>query len=286
MTNVGLFDRRSGNISRRELLVTSAFAAVAAAMPGPVHALSNTGALAQSTKGMVTSPHELATQAGLEVLRKGGNAIEAAIAIGATLCVTYPHFTGLGGDAFMIMSDRKGNVRTLSGVGQAAANPPNYSGSVPVRGPGSALTAAATVDTWDQAFDFSRKSWGGKLSWASLFERSIEYARKGFPVTPSQRFWQEFETKNLKDWPDVQRIFMPTGRMPEIGETLMQPELAGFLRRQARGTHRCRAEENWVAVDGGRSRPLPCPRRGAPACRLPRWRTDRASPANARHHHP
>ncbi|WP_218621782.1 gamma-glutamyltransferase, partial [Xanthomonas oryzae] len=160
MTNVGLFDRRSGNISRRELLVTSAFAAVAAAMPGPVHALSNTGALAQSTKGMVTSPHELATQAGLEVLRKGGNAIEAAIAIGATLCVTYPHFTGLGGDAFMIMSDRKGNVRTLSGVGQAAANPPNYSGSVPVRGPGSALTAAATVDTWDQAFDFSRKSWG------------------------------------------------------------------------------------------------------------------------------
>ena len=219
---------RSG-FSRRELLVTSAFAAVAAAIPGPVRALSNTGALAQSTKGMVTSPHDLATQAGLEVLRKGGNAIEAAIAIGATLCVTYPHFTGLGGDAFMIMSDRKGNIRTLSGIGQAAANPPNYSGSVPVRGPGSTLTAAATVDTWDQAFDFSRKSWGGKLSWASLFERPIEYASKGFPVTPSQRFWQDFRAKDLKDWPDVQRIFMPAGRMPETGETLVQPELARSL---------------------------------------------------------
>ena len=92
---------------------------------------------------MVTSPHDLASQAGLEVLQAGGNAIEAAIAIGATLCVTYPHFSGLGGDAFMIISDRKGNGLTLSGIGQAAAKPPNYSGTIPVRGPGSALTAAA-----------------------------------------------------------------------------------------------------------------------------------------------
>ncbi|MBN9114052.1 MAG: gamma-glutamyltransferase, partial [Pandoraea sp.] len=51
---------------------------------------------------MVTSPHALASEAGLEVLRAGGNAIEAAIAIGAVLSVTYPHFTGLGGDAFMV----------------------------------------------------------------------------------------------------------------------------------------------------------------------------------------
>ena len=56
--------------------------------------------LATSTEGMVTSPHGLASEAGLEVLRAGGNAIEAAIAIGAALSVTYPHFTGLGGDAF------------------------------------------------------------------------------------------------------------------------------------------------------------------------------------------
>ncbi|MCK1411531.1 gamma-glutamyltransferase [Bradyrhizobium sp. CW4] len=220
-------DRRT--LSRRELLVTSAIAAVATAIPWPARAISNSSALAYSAKGIVTSPHDLATQAGLEVLRRGGNAIEAAISIGATLCVTYPHFSGLGGDTFMIMSDRKGNVRTLSGAGQAAATLPNYSGSVPIRGPGSALTAAATVDTWDQAFAFSRKSWGGKLSWASLFERPIEYASKGFAVTPSQRFWQNFEAKNLEDWPDVQRIFMPAGRIPEVGETLVQPELADTL---------------------------------------------------------
>lgn len=221
MANLGM--------SRRELLVGSMLTAVAAAVPRPLLALDTTGALARSKTGMVTSPHELATQAGLEVLRKGGNAIEAVIAIGATLCVTYPHFSGLGGDSFMVISDRKGNVRTLSGVGQAALNLPNYSGSVPVRGPGAALTAATTVDVWDQAFDFSRKSWAGKQSWASLFARPIEYASKGFPVTPSQRFWQDMEASNLKDWPDIRRIFMPGGRMPEIGEPLLQPELAKSL---------------------------------------------------------
>ncbi len=217
------------DISRRNLLIASTMLAGAAALPTDLTAAPTPSALARSTTGMVTSPHELATQAGLEVLKKGGNAVEAAIAIGATLCVTYPHFSGLGGDAFMVLSDRRGNIRTVSGVGQAAANPPNYTGAVPVRGPGSALTAAAAVDAWDQAFEFSRKSWGGKLTWASLFERPIEYASKGFPVTPSQRFWQEFRVKELKDWPDVQRIFMPAGRMPEVGESLVQPELARSL---------------------------------------------------------
>ena len=92
-------------------------------------------ALAQSKRGMVTSPHELASQAGLEVLQRGGNAIEAAIAIGAALTVTYPHFTGLGGDTFLVIGDRTGKVHSLSGIGQAAQKPLDYKGSIPVRGP-------------------------------------------------------------------------------------------------------------------------------------------------------
>ena len=78
--------------------------------------------LARSARGIVTSPHELATQAGLKVLQSGGNAIEAAIAIGAALNVTYPHFCGFGGDGFMILSDSRGNVKTISGIGQAPGN--------------------------------------------------------------------------------------------------------------------------------------------------------------------
>ena len=77
---------------------------------------------------MVTSPHELASWAGLEVLRDGGNAVEAAIAVGVTLSVTYPHFSGLGGDAFMMIADQHGDVMTSSGIGQAAENIPDYRG--------------------------------------------------------------------------------------------------------------------------------------------------------------
>lgn len=228
------FTGKHFSLSRRDALLGSAALAAAAAMPKTGWAATDPSALARSTKGMVTSPHELATRSGLEVLQNGGNAIEAAIAIAATLSVTYPHFCGLGGDSFMVISDRNGNVRTLSGIGQAAANPPDYKGSIPIRGPQSALTTAAAVDTWDQAYDFSRKAWGGKQSWESLFKRPIEYARNGFPVTPSQLFWQKFEEKNLKDWPDIQRIFMPNEKIPEVGEKLVQPQLADSLEMLAK----------------------------------------------------
>lgn len=222
----------NSGLNRRSLLAGTALLGTVG-WPGHVLASKTPDRLARSSSGMVTSPHELASRAGLEVLQSGGNAVEAAIAIGATLCVTYPHFTGLGGDSFWILGDRNGNVRTLSGIGQAPARLPAYSGSIPVRGPASALTTAATVDTWDRAFDFSRKNWKGKKSWSSLLSRATEYAANGFPVTPSQRFWQEFRAKELPNWPGFGRIFTPKGRLPEIGETFYQPELARTLERIA-----------------------------------------------------
>ena len=108
--------------SRRDVLLTSAALVGAAALSAGVQAAERSpqSSLARSRQGMVTSPHDLASQAGLEVLQAGGNAIEAAIAIGATLCVTYPHVSGLGGDAFMIISDRKGKVQRSEGQGSDA----------------------------------------------------------------------------------------------------------------------------------------------------------------------
>ncbi|MBX9931575.1 MAG: gamma-glutamyltransferase [Methylobacterium sp.] len=217
--------------SRRDVLLTSAAALGSAAWAKGLHAeeRSAQSGLARSKQGMVTSPHDLASQAGLEVLQAGGNAIEAAIAIGATLSVTYPHFSGVGGDAFMIISDRNGKGIALSGIGQAAAKPLNYSGTIPVRGPGSALTTAAAVDTWDQAFEFSRRSWGGRQSWKDLFKRPIQYAADGFPLTPSQHFWSNFRAKEIGNWPDVVRMFTFDGRIPDVGETFRQPDLARTL---------------------------------------------------------
>ncbi len=182
---------------------------------------------------MVTSPHALASEAGIEILRDGGTAIEAAIAIGATLAVTYPHFTGLGGDAFWLMSDRAGNVRTLSGIGQAAQTLPAFGESIPTRGPGATLTTAATVDTWDRAYAISRDVWGGRQDWSALFRRAIAYAHEGFPVTPSQHFWQTFRADELGGWPGFAQTFMPDGAIPAIGTTLRQPALGRSLERIA-----------------------------------------------------
>jgi len=191
--------------------------------------------LARSRAGMVTSPHALASQAGLEILRAGGNAIEAAIAMSATLAVTYPHFTGLGGDAFWILCDSAGQVRTLSGIGQAAANLPAQTGTgaIPVRGPGSTLTTAATVDTWSRAHAISRAAWGGRQGWSTLLQRAIEYAHEGFAVTASQQFWQTFRAAELRDWPGFARVFMPGGAIPAAGSRLRQPALGRSLERIA-----------------------------------------------------
>ena len=192
-------------------------------------------ALAHSHKGMVTSPHTLATEAGLKVLRQGGNAVEAAITMGACLSVTYPHFTGLGGDAFMIIADAKGGVQTLSGIGQAPQAKLALSGQLPARGPGSMLTTAATVDTWGQAHEVSRQNCDGQMDWAALLEPAIQLAKEGFPVTPSQRFWLDFRRDELAMMPGVQALFMPGGKMLHEGEKLCQPQLAASL--QSMATH-------------------------------------------------
>jgi gamma-glutamyltranspeptidase/glutathione hydrolase len=227
----------SGNdvTTRRAFLQGAAALAGSTAFPAVFDADDTTGTakLAKSAHGMVTSPHELASEAGLEVLRSGGNAIEAAIAIGAVLSVTYPHFTGLGGDAFMVISDSAGNVRTLSGIGQAASHLPEYGDVIPARGPGATLTAAATVAVWDKAYALSQSSWGGAQSWSSLFSRAIDYAANGFPVTPSQQFWQEFRASELSGWHGFADVFMPGGRIPQAGEHFFQPALARSLDRIA-----------------------------------------------------
>jgi gamma-glutamyltranspeptidase len=190
--------------------------------------------LACSTGGMVTSPHALASAAGLEVLRAGGNAIEAAIAIGAALCVTYPHFTGLGGDAFWVIGDRNGLLRTVSGIGQAAARLPAFAGAIPARGAAATLTTAATVDTWEQVYAISKASWEGRQAWSSLFDRALDYAANGFPVTPSQHFWQSLRAGELNALPGFSNTFAPDGRTPAIADRFVQPALARSLERIAR----------------------------------------------------
>src|SRR5665213_1413108 len=109
--------------------------------------------LARSLRGMVTSPHTLATKAGLKVLHEGGNAIEASIAMASTIAVTYPHFAGIGGDSIWIVADNDGRKSSFMGIGQAASKLPDFAAGIPLRGAGSTLTSAGTVDAWREALE-------------------------------------------------------------------------------------------------------------------------------------
>ena len=186
-------------------------------------------AAAQSQRGMVTSPHALATQCGVDVLSQGGNAIEAAIATVVALCVTYPHFCGLGGDAFLLIGDAQGQVQSISGIGQAAANIAGYGTGIPVRGPRSALTSAGLVDALAQALTMGQAQWGGGQRWDALLAPAIALAREGFAISESERFWLNFRLAEAATLPGVYPAYLHHGQVPPSGFVRHQPALAATL---------------------------------------------------------
>lgn len=133
--------------------------------------------------GAVASPHYLATQAGKEIIKKGGHAVEATIAMNAVLTVVYPHMSGLGGDVFSLVWDStEKEVISFNGSGRSGSqvNRDKYRDyeTIPERGPLAANTVPGVVDGWWQL----HKRYG-KLEWQDLFEDAIKYAEEGFIVT-------------------------------------------------------------------------------------------------------
>ena len=222
-------------MSRRSFLSASAgAAALAATPPSPARAEAETAIvrprLATSRTGMVTSPHTLASEAGAKVLREGGDALEAAVAIGASIAVLYPHFCGIGGDAIWMIADRDGRRSTIMGIGQAPAKVPAYDGPIPLRGPASTASSACAVDAWRVALDFSKRHWGGRKSLAELMDPAIAHAENGFAFSPSQAFWTDFRKADLPGWHGFAKTFLPGGGAPRVGQAFVQKELAESLR--------------------------------------------------------
>ena len=144
-------------------------------------------------RGVVASPHPLATVAGLEVLRRGGTAVDAAVAVGATIAVAYPHMTGLGGDSFWLLwNARAARLTALQAAGGAAARatPELYRrhglSQIPARGPLAALTVPGAPDGLWTAHTFSRERLGSTVPWGDLLEAAIRHAADGIPVSPCQ----------------------------------------------------------------------------------------------------
>jgi gamma-glutamyltranspeptidase/glutathione hydrolase len=189
---------------------------------------------------MVTCPHSLASQAGVDVLRAGGSAVDAALAASSTLAVIYPHMTGLGGDAFWLIHDaKKQAVRYLDGGGRAAARASaawfTQQGhrEIPFRGVLPAtLTTPGAVASWVEAHrEF------GRLPLARCLEAATDYAREGFPVTERLAGWIEATAAELAASAESAAIFLPGGCAPRAGARLANPDLARTLDALAQGGH-------------------------------------------------
>ena len=190
--------------------------------------------------GMVACPHALASQAGVDALRAGGSAVDAAIAASGALAVLYPHMTGVGGDAFWLIYDAKQHaVRYLDGGGRAAAAASakwfreQGHKEIPFRGilPAT-LTTPGAVSSWVEA----HRAYG-RLPLQRDLEAAIGYARDGFPVTERLAGWIEATAADLTPHPETAAIFLPQGCAPRAGSKLVNPNLARTLTALAEGGH-------------------------------------------------
>jgi len=181
---------------------------------------------------MVTSPHSLASAAGVDVLRAGGSAVDAAIATSAVLAVVYPHMCGLGGDAFWLVHDgATGKVKYLNGGGKAAAA--SQIGwfekrglkEIPLRGiePGT-LTVPGAVASWIEA----HRAYG-RLPFARILASAIGYARDGFPVTERLADYIDVQHSEFAKHRESAALLLPGGSPPRPGAILTNKDLARTL---------------------------------------------------------
>src|SRR6267142_129062 len=190
--------------------------------------------------GMVASPHSLASAAGVDALRAGGSAVDAALATGAVLSVLYPHMTSVGGDAFWLVYDaRARRIRYLNGGGCAARGASiDWFGArgmkeVPLRGflPAT-LTVPGAVASWCSAHEQY-----GRLPLARDLAAAIGYAREGFPVTGRLARAIELHAADNSLNAHALAIFTPAGAVPHAGDKLVNRGLALVLERIASAGH-------------------------------------------------
>jgi gamma-glutamyltranspeptidase/glutathione hydrolase len=206
-------------------------------------------------RGAVASNHPLATEAGIAILRRGGNAADAYVAAASTLAVVEPHMSGLGGEGFALVysaAERRAFAVNATGRAPRAATPERFGASIPVHGAATAVTPCV-VDGWCQV----NARWGS-LPLPTLLESAIFHAREGFGATRTFCRYAREQADALAADPGAAAAFLPEGRLPTLGSTIRQPALARTIESIAADGRAAffegavaRALVGWVRDHGG-----------------------------------
>src|SRR5579859_4622382 len=192
--------------------------------------------VAVGTHGMVASGHPLASEAGIAVMHRGGNAVDAAIATNGVLAVTQPNLCGIGGDLFyLIYEAATGVVHGYNGSGRSAhaatreAIRSRGHMTMPAHGP-LPINVPGCVEAWDAAL-----ARFGTMPLGALLAPAIDYADRGFPI--SHLLVRSLETgqRVYREQPSWFANFTPSGSIPQPGERWRQPALASSLQEIAEG---------------------------------------------------
>lgn len=186
-----------------------------------------------SPRGMVTAPHHAASQAGLAVLRDGGNAVEAMVAMASTIAVVYPHMNTIGGDGFWLVSDPARGVFAIDACGRSgsAATRDFYKErgceAIPSRGPLAANTVSGAISGWMAALEAA----GGRLPVSRLLADALWYAKNGTPVTGNQVGYTAKFQSELEGQPGFARTYLTDGKPHAAGSLQRFPALAATFER-------------------------------------------------------
>ena len=230
--------------------------------------------------GAVSAPHFETVNVGQAILREGGNAIEAMVAMAASIAAVYPHMNHIGGDGFWLIREPSGQVRALMGAGPAGANATidfyrdHGHEKIPARGPLAALTVPGAVGTWVLALVLA-KTLGGRLPLDLLLSPAAQQAREGYQVTRSQASLTRDKINELKDAPGFAPTFLTHGVAPDVETRLKQTALAETFERLSRA-----GLEDFYRGDVGREIAQDLDQIGSPVTRhdLESYRSTMANP--------
>ena len=198
----------------------------------------------EAKHGMVASVHDLASEAGVEILKKGGNAVDAGVAVGLALTVVYPFAGNIGGGGFMMihLADGRAVAIDYRETAPAASGRDMYlgpDGNVLKPGPGSSTVGwrASGVPGSVAGFALAHQKYGsGKVSWADVCEPARRLAADGFVLSQGTAANLKAYAKLLSQFPESKRIFLADGAFHEAGTLWRQPDLAAvFARLQENG---------------------------------------------------